>query len=396
MGPGGIFGDEFLQEKRGGDGSGVGARVLEVGELVLERVGVFFFERHAPEFFAAGFSAVNDLQGEVVVVAEESGDGITEGADHGSREGGDVDDVRSPDFTRFGKPVAEHQAAFGVSVVDHDSLAVLGLENVSRQNGLVADGVFGEAADGAHVNGKLESGDGLDGGERGGRTAHVADHLGHGFGRFEAESAGIEGKALADNDEVILRSAGVLYLRALGAVIAERDHVGLMRAALADGHMAHEAFLFELLHVAHLDGKARRVLRDGFRVLDKFGGVEVCGAGVDEVLCEDDRLVFDGDFFGNLLEGGNVFAGDNLVGHLEVRLLLALVGVELVFGVVQPVDDCLELFFSGIGEHQAHAGDLLLHRLLGEAVGCHAQVVEVRESAFLGGVHEKCGLAVDF
>ena len=156
VGPGGVFGHEFLQEEGGGDGSRVASGVLEVGELVLERVGVFFFERHAPELLAAGFAAVDDLKGEFVVVAEESGDGIAEGADHCAREGGEVHDVRCSDFARFGKSVAKDEAAFGVRVVDHDGLAVLCLEDVARQHGLVADGVLGEAADGAHVDGELE------------------------------------------------------------------------------------------------------------------------------------------------------------------------------------------------------------------------------------------------
>ena len=273
--------------------------------------------------------------------------------------------------------VARSTIAFGIGVVDHHGLAVLRLEDISREYGLVADGVLGEAADGAHVDGEFEGGDGLDGGKYGGRTAHVANHLGHGLGRFEAEAAGVEGEALADEDEVVL---GV----ELGGLVIERHHVGLVRTALADGHVPHEAFLFELLHVAYLHGEARSVFRDCLRIL------------VDEVLCEHDCLVLDGDFFGNFLEGRGMFAGDDLVGHLEVRLLLCLVGVELVFGVVEPVEDCLELFVCAVGEHEAHAADLFFHGAAGEAVACHAQVVEVRESAFLGGVHENSRFTVNF
>ena len=371
MRPGGVFGDEFLQEEGGGDGSGVASCILEVGELVLERVGVFFFEGHAPELFAAGLTAVDDLQGEIVVVAEEAGDGVAEGADHGAREGGEVHDVGCTDFSRFGEAVAQDEAPFGVGIVDHDGLAVLGLEDVARQYGLVADGVFGEAADGADADGELEGRDGLDGGERGGRTAHVANHFGHGLGRLEAEAAGIERETLADNDQMVL--GGVL-----GRLVVECDHERRARAALADGHVAHEAFFFELLHVADLDGKARRILDDGLGAFNEFGGVEVGGAGVDEVLRERDRLLFHGDVFGDFLEILRVFAGDNLVGHREVFFLLALVGVELVVRVMQTVDDGFELFVGGVGEEDAHAGNLFFHGAAGEAVGGHAQVVEVR------------------
>ena len=236
---------------------------------------------------------------------------------------------------------------------------------------------------------ELECCDGLDGGKCGGRTAHVADHFGHGLGRFQTKSAGVEREALADDDEVVLGCA-------LGGLVVERNHVGLAGAALAHGHVAHEAFFFELLHVAHLDGKPRRVLGNRLCVLDEFGGVEVGGAGVDEVLREGHCLLFDGDFFGNFLERGNVFTGDDFVGDLEIRLLLALVSVELVVRVMQTVDDGLELFIGGVGEEEAHAGNLLFHGASGEAVGGHAQVVEVREPAFLGGVDKQGVVPVDF
>ena len=125
--------------------------------------------------------------------------------------------------------------------------------------------------------------------------------------------------------------------------------MGLVGAALAYGHVAHEAFFFELLHVADLDRKARRVFGDGLGVFNKGGGVEVRGAGVDQVPCERDGLLFYSHFFGNLLECCSVFACHNLEGYLEILLLLALVGVELVVGVMEPVKDCLELFIGGVG-----------------------------------------------
>ena len=297
--------------------------------------------------------------------------------------------MRCSDFTRFGKSVGENQAAFGVCVVDHDGFAVLGFENVARQYGLVADGVFGEAADGAHVDGEFECCNGLDGGKCGGCTAHVANHLGHGFGRFQTKSASIERETLADDDEVV-------FGRALGGLVVKRNHVRLAGATLADGHVAHEAFFFELLHVAHLDGKPRRVFGNCLCVLDEFGGVEVGGTSVDEVLRKGHRFLFDGDFFGNFLERGGVFTGDDFIGDLEIRFLLALVCVELVVRVMQTVDNGLELFVGGVGKEYTHAGNLLFHGAAGEAVGCHAQVVEVRKPAFLGGVDKQGVVPIDF
>ena len=389
MRPGGVFGHEFLEEQRCRDCASVRTGVLEVGELVLECVGVFFFERHAPELFAAGFAAVDNLQAKVVVIAEESRDGVAEGADHGARKGGEVHDVGCADFTGFGKSVGEDQTAFGVGVVHHDGLAVLGGKDVTRQHGLIADCIFGEAADGAHANRELERCDGLNCGECGRRTTHVADHFGHGFRRFQAEAAGIKREALADNYQMVLGGA-------LRGLIFHGYHAGLVRTTLADGHVAHEAFLFELLHVANLDAQAFCVLGDGFGAFSKFGGVEVGGACVDQVLGERHCLLFVGHVFGNLLEILDMFASDDFVGHLEVFFLLALVGVKLVVRVVKPVENRLELFIGGVGQEQAHGGNLLFHGALGQAIGCHTQVIEGGKAAFLGGVHENSVASVDF
>ncbi len=104
--PGGVFGHEFLEEKGGRNRASIAASILEVGKLVLEGIGVFFFERHAPELFAAGFAAVDHLESQVVIVAEESGDSVAEGADHGARKGGEVHDVGCDDLAGFGKSVA--------------------------------------------------------------------------------------------------------------------------------------------------------------------------------------------------------------------------------------------------------------------------------------------------
>ena len=56
----------------------------------------------------------------------------------------------------------------------------------------------------------------------------------------------------------------------------------------------------------------------------------------------------------------------------------------------------LELFRGCIGKHDRYDRNLALACFLGEAVGGHAQVVERREAAFLGGVYKNGRLVVDF
>ena len=141
-----------MQEEGGGNGARVASGIFEVSKVILQGVGVFFFERHAPELFAAGFAAVDDVQGEGVVIAEETSNSVTESAYHGTCKRSEIDNVCGSDKACFGKAVAEDEASFGIGVIDHDRLSVLGGKDVARQYGLVADGVFGEAAHGAYLD----------------------------------------------------------------------------------------------------------------------------------------------------------------------------------------------------------------------------------------------------
>ena len=47
---------------------------------------------------------------------------------------------------------SDNEAAFGIGIIDHDRLSVLGGKDVARQYGFVSDGVFGEAAHGAYLD----------------------------------------------------------------------------------------------------------------------------------------------------------------------------------------------------------------------------------------------------
>ena len=195
-----------MQEEGGRDCASVASRVLEVGKLVLKGVCVFFFKWHAPELFAASVAAVDDLECKVIVVAEESSNGVAECSDHGASKGSEIDDVRCSNEACFGKSVRKHEATFGVGVVNHDGLSVLCGKDVTRQHRLVANGVFGEAANGAHLNREFKRCDGLDGCKSCCGTAHVANHLRHGFRRLEAKTTRVKRESFADNNQMVCGS----------------------------------------------------------------------------------------------------------------------------------------------------------------------------------------------
>ena len=65
--------DELTHEERRGDGPTVLiAHMLQVGDVTAKAVAKILIERHAPERFALGFSGLQVLRGECVVVSEEA------------------------------------------------------------------------------------------------------------------------------------------------------------------------------------------------------------------------------------------------------------------------------------------------------------------------------------
>jgi hypothetical protein len=106
------------------------------------------------------------------------------------------------------------------------------------------------------------------------RAAHVALHLLHASGRLDADAAGVEGQALADEDELLLGLAAgrVRHVDEARRARAPLPHSGEeVHAALFDGPLIEHGDL-EAVRLAHRDsGVSERLwIEDVRRLVDEI------------------------------------------------------------------------------------------------------------------------------
>ena len=121
---------------------------------------------------------------------------------------------------------------------------------------------------------------GLEGAEHAGGAAHVVLHLVHAGGRFDADTAGVEGDALADQGE------GFVVL--LTALVVHDDHPWRLLAALSDGEEGAGAEFLEFLLVEDFHLEVLVGLAQGLGFFGQVAGVAEVGRQVAQVLGEGD------------------------------------------------------------------------------------------------------------
>ena len=142
-------------------------------------------------------------------VAEQAGRFVAQGRDDRARQGRQVDHRvdRSGlvESHGVGEGIGQHQTAFGVGVDDFDGRAVHPAQHVARPVGAARRQVFGARQNRGDRQRQSQLGraDGNRG--RGGRAGFVVDHVAHALGWLDADAAGVERDALADDRHVLLR-----------------------------------------------------------------------------------------------------------------------------------------------------------------------------------------------
>ena len=105
------------------------------------------------------------------------------------------------EFAGVGEGIAQDESSFGICVEDFDGGAGHGGDHIARPRCLAARHVLGGRGDGNDIERQL----GFDRGEQRAqhcrRAAHVELHLVHGLGFLQADAAGVEGDAFADEDD---------------------------------------------------------------------------------------------------------------------------------------------------------------------------------------------------
>ena len=207
---------------------------------------------------------------------------MAQGDDAGTGERGHVDDRRRLEALGVGEGVAQHQPALGVGIEDLDRLARHRGDDVARACGRTRRHVLGGRDDHRQVDLELHLRHGLQGAEHRARAGHVVLHLVHIGGRLERNAAGVEGDALAHQDDRGLACAG--------ATVVHDDELGRLRRTLRHGQQGTHAQRGHLLLIQHLDlelelaaqllglaGQEGRVADVGRLVAQVAGGVDAIG-----------------------------------------------------------------------------------------------------------------------
>ncbi|MNZ36220.1 hypothetical protein D3C78_536340 [compost metagenome] len=256
----------------------------------------------------------------------------TQGNHAGAGQGRDVDDRLRLEALGVGQGVAQHQAAFGVGVEDFHGLAAHGGDDVARARSVAARHVLGAGQDAHQVDRQLQFEHGTQGAEHAGGAAHVVLHFIHAGTRLEADAAGVEGDAFADQR--------VRLLGFLATVVLHDDQARRLGAALADGVERAHAQSLDLLLVEDFDFQVLEFLAQVFGLLTEEGRVTDVRRQVTQVAGEG-HAVGDGGGVGHgalhfSLGGLDGQQGDFLqgagFGFLALELLEAVLAVHQGFG----------------------------------------------------------------
>src|SRR5690606_32196345 len=193
---------EARQEAAGSDGAGLRPTdVGDVGEGAVELLLILVEQRQLPGTVVGLFTGLEQLPDQSVVVAHQAGDVAAQGNDAGAGESGDVDYRLRLEAPGVGQGVAQYQAALSVGVEDFHGLPAHAGDDVAGARGAAAGHVLGTGQQAYQVDRQRKLQHGLEGAEYAGGAAHVVLHLVHAGGRLDADAAGIEGDALADQGE---------------------------------------------------------------------------------------------------------------------------------------------------------------------------------------------------
>ncbi len=337
------------QEAASGDGAGLGAAdVGHVGKRAVELLLIFLEQRQLPGAVTGAGAGIQQLRDQLVVVAHQAGGVAAQGDNAGTGQGGDIDHAGGLEAFGVGQRVAQHQAAFGIGVENFNGLAGHAGDDVAGARRGAARHVLGRGDQANQIDRQLQAGDRLDHAEYGCGAAHVVLHLVHGRGWFDADAAGVEGDALANQN--------MRFVLGLAAVVADADQLGRLGAAGADRQQgAHAEGLHGFL-VEHFDFECLVVLGERLGLVGQVSGSADVARQIAQVAGQGHAFA-DGGAFGNcLFECVSV----GLVGGPQAELfqlrfvgLLALELVKAVQVVVAGLDQQAGLLGGGAVLHAA-------------------------------------------
>src|SRR6056297_2061812 len=391
------------------------AGILDVGDLAFHHVRVGLAEGKTPCPFAFGFRGFEERVAERVIIAQNGGILVAERHDAGPSERGKINHAaRLVGFLRVPQDVGQQKAAFGIGIDHFDRVALHRGDDVAGACRPVRGHVFHQP-DEAHDIGlgpapRQRAHDARDDA----RAAHVHGHVLHALRGLEADAAGVEHHALADE-----RERGFAFGTALPF---HHRQLGRADAAMSDRQERAHTELFHVLFLEHGDLEAE-VFHRGDAV-GEFGGGEVVGRLADQIAGKEHALGH-GERRGGL--GFDLFGfGDHDGDGPGLGLVAGLVRGEIIGAqdcaeshldraFQRGAQDCQRLVALGPAKRHTGAAAFLdagvarqndeVERLGGEANGPgqrddiarlflfqRAAVDDPRKRAFGQTVHPPCGL----
>ena len=280
--------------------------VLDLRDVAVERIGVGFPERHAPDGVAHRPGRGLDLARERLVVGVERRQLRPERHPRRPGERRQVDGQGRLQLPGPRQRIGQDQPTLGVGIADLDGEPLARGEDVARPHGVAGDGVLHHRGQHRQAHRQLGGHDPPAKRQGMGRTAHVLLHLPHAGGRLDVEAAGVEHHALAHQaDQGLPRLAP-----------ADLDHPGAPRQVGGATHRVDRRIVGLQQRIAGDDADRRPMLLgdlagDG---LD-LQGAHVVGGGVDHVAGERAGVRDLADFgqVGALGQQLGAFAGVGLV-----------------------------------------------------------------------------------
>ena len=251
MGPRHAFGEVREELGRGGGARIHPAEVLHVGDVGVEFGPVVRAHGKLPDGLAGCVARRSDDVDQRLVGAHHAGDVGAERPHARSGQGGDVDDRVGFDLRGHDDGIGHHQTPLRIGVEHLDGRAVAMGDDVTHLHRRARGHVVGAHDVGGHLRRHRQVVQYEHRREHRAAAGHVVLHHGvHHVARFDGETAGVVGEALADEYDVTAVGHGLVRR------VGQRDQAWFLVASTVDGDDAAATLREEPLTVVDLDTEA--------------------------------------------------------------------------------------------------------------------------------------------
>ncbi|EAP76608.1 hypothetical protein ISM_17120 [Roseovarius nubinhibens ISM] len=194
---------ETLQELRRGDRArSPPADVFHIGNLALEHVVIGLAQRHPPRALALGLGGAQELVADLVVIGKDPRLLMAEPDDDRPGQRRQIDHARRlVGLLRVPHHIRQNEPAFGIGVDHLHRVALHRGDHIAGPRRIARGHVFHQPDEPHDIGLRLAQRQRPHGARHDARAAHIHGHVFHARRRFEADPAGVEHHALADQGQ---------------------------------------------------------------------------------------------------------------------------------------------------------------------------------------------------